>query len=222
MFPPRWFLPYDAAFQLITAFVALAVALYALHGYRWIRERTLYALFLAFLLLSIGLFINGITLSYSYATGVTFSKVGSSSLVADVGFWAYYLMSMVAYSLLVYAYAKRLRESTTALAAGGGMGMGKGGGSGGVGISLVAAGPVMELVLVILLLVVLIAQLAHLTVKRNRYSITVTVSFALLLASHILFMFSSIEDVIYVVGRAVELTGFISLLAVLIGLRGAR
>ena len=30
MFPPRWFLPYDALFQLITAFVALAVAMYAL------------------------------------------------------------------------------------------------------------------------------------------------------------------------------------------------
>ncbi len=220
MFPPRWFLPYDAIFVLIAAFVALAVALYALHGYRWIRERTLYVLFLAFLLLSVGLFINGITLGYSYATGVTFSKFGSSSLVADVGFWAYYLMSMVAYSLLAFAYAKRLRESTIALAAGGTMG--KGQGSGGIGTSLVAAGPVMELVLVILLLVILIAQLADLTVKHNRYSTLVTVSFAMLLASHILFMFSSIGDVIYVVGRVMELAGFISLLSVLLGLRGAK
>lgn len=220
MFPPRWFLPYDAIFVLIAAFVALAVALYALHGYRWVRERTLYALFLAFLLLSIGLFINGITLSYSYATGVTFSKFGSSSLVADVGFWTYYLMSMVAYSLLVFAYAKRLRESTTALAAG--SGMGKGLGSGGVGTSLVAAGPVMELVLVILLLVILIAQMANLTVKRNRYSTLVTVSFALLLTSHILFMFSAMGDAAYVAGRVVELAGFISMLSVLLGLRGAK
>jgi hypothetical protein len=177
----------------------------------------LYALFLAFLLLSVGLFINGLTLAYSSVTGVTFSNEGSSSLVADVGFWAYYLMSMVAYSLLVFAYANRLRESTLALAAG--AGMGKGGGSGGVGASLVAAGPLMELVLVILLFVILVAQLAHLTVKRSRYSVMVTFSFVLLLASHILFMFSSIEDTIYVVGRIVELAGFVSLLIVQIGLR---
>ena len=215
MFPPRWFLPYDAAFQLITALVALAVALYALRGYRWVRERTLYALFLAFLLLSVGLFVNGITLSYASFTGVTFSKMGSSSMVADIGFWAYYIMSILAYSLLLFAYVDRLRESSIALAAGGMMG------KGGAGESLVAAGPILELALVILLFIVLIVQLAHLTVRRNRYSVLVTASFTLLLLSHLLMMFSSLEDLIYVAGRMLELGGFISLLLVLVGLRRA-
>jgi hypothetical protein len=215
MFPPRWFLPYDAIFQLITAFVALAVAMYALRGHQWVRERTLFALFLAFLLLALGLFINGITLSYASLTGVSFSHSGSSSTIADFGFWAYYVMSLIAFSILVLAYAYRLRESSLALAAGGMMGRG------GAGAGLVLVGPLLELFLVILLFIIIVAQLAHNIVKHSRYSVLVTFSFSLLLLSHLLIMFSSLEDIIYVVGRLLELSGFLALLAVLVGLRRA-
>jgi hypothetical protein len=213
MFPPRWFLPYDAIFQLITAFVALAVAMYALRGHQWVRERTLFALFLAFLLLSIGLFINGITLSYASLNGISFSHSGTSSAIADFGFWAYYVMSLIAFSILVLAYTHRLRESSLALAAGGMMGRG------GAGTALVLIGPLLELFLVILLFVIIVAQLAHNVVKHNRYSALVTFSFVLLLLSHLLIMFSSLEDIIYVIGRLLELSGFLALLAVLVGLR---
>jgi hypothetical protein len=215
MFPPRWFLPYDAIFQLITAVVALAVALYALRGHQWVRERTLFALYLAFLLLSIGLFINGITLSYASLTGISFSRTGSSSAIADFGFWAYYVMSLLAFFILVLAYTNRLRESSLALAAGGMMGRG------GAGTALVLIGPLLELFLVILLFIIIVAQLAHNIVKHNRYSALVTFSFVLLLLSHLLIMFSSLEDVIYVIGRLLELSGFLALLAVLVGLRRA-
>lgn len=225
MFPPRWFLPYDAIFQLITAFVALAVAMYALRGHQWIREKTLYALFLAFLLLSIGLFVNGITLTYTYLMGISFTAPSDHLSIADLGFWAYYAMSILAYSLLIFAYVTRLRRSSIVtagmLGAGGGSGGGGpgGGGGGAAGSTLLTAGPIAELILVILLLVIVIAQLAHLVVKRNRYSMMVTFSFLLLLVSHLLIMFSSLEDTIYVIGRVLELVGFISLLGVLFCLR---
>ncbi|MDW5563251.1 MAG: hypothetical protein SA339_08495 [Methanomassiliicoccus sp.] len=227
MFPPRWFLPYDALFQLITAFVALAVALYAMKGHQLIKDSTLQKIFLAFLLLAVGLFINGITLSYTYALGISFTAPSDPLSIADVGFWAYYGMSMLAYSFLIFAYASRLRESTVALGGGvmgaGGNGGGAGGGGGmwggGNGSTLLTLGPLMELILVILLLAIVIAQFAHLVVKRSRYSIMVTFSFLLLLISHILIMFSPVEDIIYVFGRVFELSGFISLFAVLYGLR---
>lgn len=226
MFPPRWFLPYDAIFQLITAFVALAVAMYALRGHQWVKEKTLYALFLAFLLLSIGLFVNGITLTYTYLMGISFTAPSDPLSIADLGFWAYYAMSILAYSLLIFAYVSRLRRSDIAMAgifgAGGGSGgggAGGGGGGGAAGSTLLTAGPIAELILVILLLVIVIAQLAHLVVRRSRYSMMVTFSFLLLLVSHLLIMFSSLEDTIYVVGRVLELVGFISLFGVLFGLR---
>lgn len=227
MFPPRWFLPYDALFQLITAFVALAVAMYALKGHQWVREKTLYALSLAFLLLSLGLFINCITLTYTYLFGVSFTAPSDPLSVADMGFWAYYALSMFAYSLLVFAYTLRLRESSVplsglALVGAGGNGAGGGGGGAGggaAGSTLLTAGPVAELILVVLLLIIVISQLAHLMVKRNRYAIMVTFSFLLMLVSHLLIMFSSLEDIVYVIGRVLEVIGFISLFVVLYGLR---
>ena len=79
----------------------------------------------------------------------------------------------------------------------------------------------MELVLVILLFIIIVAQLAHNDRQAQQYSILVTFSFALLPMSHLLIMFSSMEDMIYVVGRMLELSGFLALLAVLVGLRRA-
>jgi hypothetical protein len=218
MFPPHWFLPYDAFFQLLTAFVALAVALYAMRGYRWVKEKILYNLFLAFLLLSVGLFINGVTLAYAYALSVPFTAPSGSLVFVDVGFWAYYFVSMLAYTLLIFAYINRLGEA--AVTAAGGLvigGWGAGGGNG--GSSLLIAGPFMEFVLVILLIMVIVGQLAHLMVKRSRYSVMVTLSFLLLLGSHLLIMLSPLEDVMYVIGRVLELAGFVSIFGVLYGLR---
>jgi hypothetical protein len=224
MFPPRWFLPYDAIFQLITAFVALAVALYALKGHQWIRERTLYFLFLAFLLLSVGLFVNGMTLTYAQLMGISFTAPSDPLSIVDLGFWTYYAIQILAYSLLVFAYAMRLRVSALAMgiilgAGGGGPGPGGGGGAGGAGSTLISAGPFAELSLVILLLIIVVAQLAHMVVKRSTSSIMVTFSFLLLLMSHLLIMFSSLEDIVYVIGRSLELVGFLSLLGVLLNLR---
>jgi hypothetical protein len=90
---------------------------------------------------------------------------------------------------------------------------------GAAGSTLLTAGPVAELILVILLLIIVISQLAHLMVRRSRYAIMVTLSFLFMLVSHLLIMFSSHEDIVYVVGRVLELTGFLSLFVVLYGLR---
>ena len=126
---------------------------------------------------------------------------------------------MLAYTLLIFAYINHLREATVALAGGLAIGGGWGAGGGNAGSSLLIAGPFMELVLVLLLSMVIVGQLAHLMVKRNRYSVMVTLSFLLLLASHVLIMLSPLEDVMYVMGRVLELAGFVSIFGVLYGLR---
>lgn len=216
MFPPRWFLPYDALFQLITALVALAIAIYALRGYQWVRERTLYALFLAFSLLSAALFINSITLSYTYFVGISYARKTQEISGADVGLWIYYIISIVALLILVYAYASRLREASLAIA---GMAIL---GKKAVGGSLIEVAPYMEMILVALLVLIMIAQVVHLSVKRSWYSMGVTASFFLILASHILIMFSPVENIVHVAARTLELVGFLTLLAVLCYLRRER
>lgn len=213
MFPPRWFLPYDAAFQLITGLVALAVAVYALRGYRWVKERTLYALFLSFTLLSAALLINSITLSYTFIVGVPFAHSAQGPSGADIGFWIYYLISILALLILVYAYAYRLKEASIALA--GMMLMGQRV----VGGSLLGYSPYMEMILVALLLIIVLAQIVHLSVRRTWHSVSVTASFTLVLISHILIMFSPAEDFNHVIGRMFELAGFLTLLVVLYSLR---
>ncbi|MBI0584713.1 MAG: hypothetical protein ISF22_10895 [Methanomassiliicoccus sp.] len=213
MFPPRWFLPYDAILQIITALVALAVAVYALRGYQWVKERTLYALFLAFVLLSGGLLVSGVTLAYTYLVDVPFSRHVQPLVASDLGFWVYYMASMMAFSILVIAYASRLRPSLVALAGMLIFGQRSAGGS------LVSAGPFMEMVLVVLLLFIVIAQLAHLIARWSWHSLMVTASFTMIMGSHVLMMFSSIEDTMYVLGRIVGLAGFLSLAGVLYLLR---
>jgi hypothetical protein len=213
MFPPRWFLPYDAIFQLITALVALAVAVYALRGYQWIKEKTLYALFMAFTLLSAALFINSITLSYTYIVGISYAHGAQEISGADAGFWIYYIISILAFLILVYAYASRLREASVMLAAMALMGQRV------VGGSLIGVAPYMEMILVALLVIIVIAQVVHLAVKQSWYALGVTGSFTLVLASHTLIMFSPNEDIVHVAGRIFELVGFLTLLVVLYFLR---
>jgi hypothetical protein len=208
MFPPRWFLPYDAVFQLVLSLVALAVAFYALRGHRYLRERTLFALFLSFLLLSIGMFVNGLTLSTTYLTATSFSRTVQPMTVADLGFWIYYLICIVALSVLLYAYADRLRGSAATLAGIIVLGASAGG-------SLLNTGPVLEMVIAVMLAFVVMVQLVHYYFKRNRFSLLVAISFLLILLSHVLIMISSIEDILYVLARLIELSGFLVILGVL-------
>jgi hypothetical protein len=208
MFPPRWFLPYDAVFQIVLAMVALAVAAYALRGHQMIKERTLFALFLSFLLMSIALFVNAATLSTTYVTATTFARTAQPASAADMGFWIYYLLSIMALTILIYAYADRLRGTTAAAAGALFLGTAAGG-------SLLEAGPVLEMAIVILLALVVMAQVLHYLSKRNKFSLMVAVSFSLILLGHLLIMVSSYEDSLYVLARFFELAGFISILVVL-------
>ncbi len=83
MIPPRWFLPYDVMIQLITAFVALAVGLFAYRGFALIRDRTFKALSIAFVLLSMGFFIKGLALAMAWAYGVGYAEHGALVNVSE-------------------------------------------------------------------------------------------------------------------------------------------
>lgn len=209
MFPPRWFIPYDVLFQLVTSLVALGISLFALRGYLWVRERTLYALFMAFTIISAGLFVNGITLSYALAAGASLSR--NVPPVLELGYWAYYLMTLLGFGILVLAYLHRLREMPVFVAA-----------AAAAATPILAAGPVFELVISILLFVILAAQLAHMQLKRSTTSTMVSAGFLLLLLSHMLVLISPLEDSVYVVGKLLQLSGFMVLMALLYRLRGSQ
>jgi hypothetical protein len=207
MYQPSWFVPYDVVILLVITVVSMAIAVFSLRGYRWIKERSLYFLFLAFALLAIGFFANGVTEGIDYIGHIR--TVPGALQITDVGIWVYYVCSVLAFLILVVAYFRNVREVAMAPAV--------------VAASTVTAStvaPIMEVVIIILLFTVVLAQVLHLSVRRSRSSIVVSLTFVVLLVSHIFIVASSarIAD-LYPVGMAIELVAFFLLLGLVLMVR---
>jgi hypothetical protein len=206
MFPPRWFMPYDVIIQLVMTLVSMGIAIYALRGFRWVKESSLYHLYLAFAILAIGFFANGLTLGIDFITRTPGPHPPSPMLFMDLGFMIYYVASIVAYGILVYAYFKNVRNASMATAV--------------FGVFLTATAPFMESIIIVLLFGIVFAQLIHLSIHASRSSILVCSSFALILVSHILILISDAgsED-LYVIGKLLQLVAFCALLLILLKVR---
>jgi len=207
MFPPAYFLVIDIVLQLITAGVALAVAIFAFRGYRWIGEKNLLYIYLAFTLLAIAFFASGLAYTYAWLAKVTLSENAAPLLVLDIGLWIYYILSIVAYGLLAYAYLRRIRDMPIGAAI--------------VGTSLFLAAPPLETILIVLLFAIFLSQLTHYSARKSRNSFVVLSSFLLLLLSHIFILFGNLASISYVVGKILQLFAFVALLYLLSRMRGA-
>jgi hypothetical protein len=209
MYPPRWFLPYDIIIQLVMTLVSMGIAIYALRGFRWVKERSLYYLYLAFVLLAIGFFASGVTYGIDFLGKLSGPGAPPSVPILDLGTLAYYLFSIAAYAILAYAYFRNVRDASIAIAA--------------FGSVFMAAAPVLETVVIVLLFMIVFAQLIHLSVRRSRSALAVCGSFGLILVSNILVLTSSVEsEDFYVAGKVLELVAFVILLLLLLRMRGPR
>jgi hypothetical protein len=206
MFPPRWFAPYDVVIQLVMALVSIGIAVFAYQGFQWVKEKSLYYLSMAFGLLAIGFFAIGITLFYSMLVPTPGPFEAMPLPIIDLGFWLYYLFSIAAFGILVYAYSKKLRGVPIALAA--------------FGAGLSSFAPFLETVVIFLILLVLVAQAAHYMRHRTRLGLAVMTSFAFILLSHLLILTSGFESLQYVMGKVIQLGSFVVLFIVLLSMRG--
>jgi len=206
MLPPGWFLALDVLFQFTTTVIAVGVAAFAYRGFRWMGERTFLFLSLAFCLLAAGFFINGLTLGYAIVVKLTFARAQAPFFIADIGLWAYYILQIAAYSVLVYAYTRKLRSVPTAAAVLGG--------------TLFLFGPIAEIIIVILLFVIVLAQIVHYSARKSRNSLIVIGSFLFLLMGNLLILFSTFDSFVYVLGKVLQMVAFFSLVLLLYRLRG--
>ena len=190
--PPRWFIPLDTTVQLFTGIVAVAVALYALRGYRWIRESSLQNLFMAFMLLGIAFLVNGTTMAYAFNEHIPFDQTSGSGMVLQVGFAIYYGFSIVAYGLLLYTYCRQWGSVAAAP----------------LGPLVVFSSPPLELVIILLLGGILLAQLLREVRPGRGMQGVVSLSFALLMASHILILFETGDYTTYFLAKGLQLAGF--------------
>jgi len=206
MFPPAYFLALDIVLQLITAIVALAVAVFAFRGFRWVGEKNLLYIYLAFTLLAVAFFASGMTYAYAWLAKLTLSRGAAPFLVLDLGLWVYYILSIGAYGILAFAYLRRVRDVPIGAAI--------------VGTSLFLAAPPLETVMMVLLFVIFLSQLTHYGAKKSQNSLIVMSSFLMLLLSHIFILFGNLASFSYVVGKILQLFAFISLLYLLSRMRG--
>jgi len=206
MFVPRWFMPYDIIIMLIMTVVSMGIAIFALRGFRWVKEKSLYFLYLAFAVLAIGFFANGLTLGYDFLERTGSPDAMSPMVFIDLGYMIYYGASIFAYGVLVYAYFRNVRDASIAAAV--------------FGMFLTAALPLFESLIIVLLFAVVFAQIIHLSIRTSKNSIIVCSSFVLILVSHILILTSDFDtENNYVYGKVLQLIAFGILLAMLMNAR---
>jgi hypothetical protein len=195
---PRWFIPFDVLVQLVATLVTVAVSIYALRAYRQVRDGSLYALFLCFLLLALASCADAMTGAYTILARL--NDGGSAGPMLQLGFWAYYLLTIAAYSILLAGYWRNHREASVA---------------GAVVVSTLISSPGLELIVIILLLAILIIQLTKCVGSRNENAWLVAFAFALMLVAHALILLGAFAPFLYAGGMLIELGGFICLLLVL-------
>jgi hypothetical protein len=192
--PPNWFMPLDATIQLFTGIVALAVALYALRGHRWIQENSLYQIFVAFLFLAIAFIISGVVMSFAAIQHMTFDQAVGLGVLTQGGFAVYYCLSIAAYIVLLYTYWRRLGWFAAAP----------------IGPLVLFNSPPLELIVILLLGLIILAQVTPEKGRSWRSHSTVTLSFILVLVAHILILYESGSNdyTLYLLARGLQTLGF--------------
>ena len=194
LYAPSWFVGFDSAMQLVDATIAFAIGYYALKGYRLVRERTLLFLHFSFVLIGVGLLVDGIV------TIPALAFRGLSPIIA-VSYLLRISVEIAAYALLLFAYVRHTRSSIseTTLSA-----------------MVLYYHPLPEIV-VFFLVAYLAAQAAmNYSVKKERNSLLVFIGFALLSVSHMFFILPPILRLFFVVAHVSQLLGFFALLTMLL------
>jgi len=191
---PQWFIGFDSLMLIVDAAIAFAISYYALKGYRLVKERTLFFLHFSFVLLGVGLLVDGVV------TIPVLAFRGLSPIMT-----ASYLMRItaetIAYGLLLFAYLRQTRSSMVETAP----------------LALVLEyHPLFEIV-VFFLVAYLAAQTAmNYSVRKERNSLLVFIGFALLSVSHMFFILPPILRLFFVMAHVSQLLGFVALLAMLV------
>ncbi len=196
-----WFLGFDSLMEIIGFAIAFAVAYQALKGYRLAKERTLLYLHFSFVLLGVGLLVDGLAslvvlvshflraLLYLYAVGYT------------INFFA----QLVAYGMLVVAYLQQTRSTSSQLAA-----------AAAVSVLFFERNAITELILLFLIVYITAQTAMNYSLNRNTNTLLVFGAFASLSLAHFFFLIFILVPVFFVFAHITQLLGFLLLLAMLL------
>ena len=187
--------------ELLGFAITFAVAYQALKGYRLSKERTLLYLHFSFVLLGVGLLVDGLAslvvlmshflraLLYLYALGYT------------INFFA----QLVAYGLLVVAYLQQTRGVSNQLAA-----------VAVVGVLFFERNAITELILIFLIVYITAQTAMNYSLNKSTNTLLVFSAFALLSLAHFFFLMFILVPIFFVFAHIAQLAGFLLLLTMLL------
>jgi len=204
--------------ELVAFVIALAIAYQALKGYRLTKQRTLWYVHFSFGVLSVGLLID----SLAGFIGIAARTLRGTIAFTAIGYSIYFFAQLLGYSILIYAYVSQTRTlniSTSPVLLASLLGFATL--QAGPGIVTRLFGPleyhpIPEILLLFLVFYVAVQTGTNYSTSKDRNAFLVFLAFLLLALSHLLFILQPISPLLFVIGHLLQLSGFVSFLAMLL------
>jgi hypothetical protein len=188
--------------EFIAFIIAIAVAYQALKGYKLSRERTLLYVHFSFVLLAVGLLVDGLSsiivllshflraLLYLYALGYTIN----------------FITQFVGYGILVVAYLLQTRNASVQLAVAAPI----------ASILFIERNAFTELILIFLLVYITAQMGINYSMSKTTNGLLVLSAFASLSLAHFFFLMFIVRPIFFPLAHIAQLFGFLLLLAMLL------
>jgi hypothetical protein len=204
--------------ELVAFIIALAIAYQALKGYRLTKQRTLWYVHFSFGVLSAGLLID----SLAGFIGIAARTLRGTIAFTTIGYSIYFFAQLLGYSILIYAYVSQTRTlniSTSPVLLASLFGFATLQAAPGIVARLFGPleyHPVSEILLLFLVFYVAVQTGTNYSTTKDRNAFLVFLAFLLLALSHLLFILEPISPLLFVIGHLLQLSGFVSFLAMLL------
>ena len=204
--------------ELVAFIIALAIAYQALKGYRLTKQRTLWYVHFSFGVLSAGLLID----SLAGFIGIAARTLRGTIAFTTIGYSIYFFAQLLGYSILIYAYVSQTRTlniSTSPVLLASLFGFATLQVAPGIVARLFGPleyHPVSEILLLFLVFYVAVQTGTNYSATKDRNAFLVFLAFLLLALSHLLFILQPISPLLFVIGHLLQLSGFVSFLAMLL------
>jgi hypothetical protein len=200
------------AMELVSAFISFLIGYYASKAYRASSSRSLHFLYLGFAVLGTGIALRAIMAVYLIlANRIVETVPGSLVGISNTAGIVFMVTQLVAYSLFIATYAYREKGEDE---------LGRGFSGVAVGAVFPLArlfySPALEVVAIAMLGFVGYSAMVNWRHRRTAGSALVFYGFALMLVSHILFLFMLFNEFLFFVGQMVQLAGFLCMLLMLV------
>ncbi len=205
---PYSFLGFDALIYLLSAAIGLVVAYYAFRVYSFTENKSHAYLHMGFVALGLGFLILSIATSYAFINLKVFCQQPQECYANmldpafdlwDMGYWIYYIASIIGYGFFALMYLPRLRKKLFFI----------------LPVWYVAF-PYFHLLSFFIISYVVFRSLVGYLNSRTANSLLVFTAFLFIGIFHLLSLLNIFGKAVYVIAHIILLLGFLSLLAVLL------